>query len=241
MFEGGFGPFTKSADDGTPETIAAPAACPTVVQGAPAAGQIGVLPAVPALRFTAADQLRTVRVRVINRSSIPITVEDISEQVDELFSVWGVTPTLPRTVRPNRSMTFFVQVMGPSTGEVTFPYSPVRPYFNVDINCEGPTAVSPAAVEPQRPTLKAVRIEQRGGLLRFEAQGTGIAELQVELFDLMGRLVLKERGYGTELVATASSAQGKPLANGVYLYVVTVRGYDGSIVRSEVRKLAIVR
>jgi hypothetical protein len=31
------------------------------------------------------------------------------------------------------------------------------------------------------------------------------------------------------------------MANGVYLYVVTVKGWDGSIIRSEVRKLVILR
>jgi len=31
------------------------------------------------------------------------------------------------------------------------------------------------------------------------------------------------------------------LANGVYLYLVTVRGFDGKVIGSEVRKLVIMR
>ena len=34
---------------------------------------------------------------------------------------------------------------------------------------------------------------------------------------------------------------GEPLANGIYLYVVTVKGYEGASVKSKVRKLVILR
>jgi hypothetical protein len=243
MFEGGVGPFLKSADDGTPETIAAPAACPTVVQGAPAVGQIGVFQATPAtLTFTNAGpdgtgQLRTIRVRVQNRSSIDITVEDITEQLGEIVVVEGVTPILPRTVRKNTSVTFFVKVRGPDVGP--FPQTATRPYVDVTINCGGPTAMQPARKLALPLEVKEIRAEQRGELLSFRVLGSGVQELGVQLFSLSGQLIADHRTSGATLTVPALTAQGQRLAKGVYLYVVTVRGWDGQVIRSEIRKIVV--
>lgn len=243
MFEGGVGPFLKSADDGTPETIAAPAACPTVVQGAPAVGQIGVFQATPAtLTFTNAGpdgtgQLRTIRVRVQNRSSIDITVEDITEQLGEIVVVEGVTPILPRTVRKNTSVTFFVKVRGPDVGP--FPQTATRPYVDVNINCGGPTATQPARKLALPLEVKEISAEQRGELLSFRVLGSGVQELGVQLFSLSGQLIADHRTSGATLTVPALTAQGQRLAKGVYLYVVTVRGWDGQVIRSEIRKIVV--
>jgi hypothetical protein len=243
MFEGGVGPFLKSADDGTPETIAAPAACPTVVQGAPAVGQIGVFQATPAtLTFTNAGpdgtgQLKTIRVRVQNRSSIDITVEDITEQLGEIVVVEGVTPILPRTVRKNTSVTFFVKVRGPDVGP--FPQTATRPYVDVNINCGGPTATQPARKLALPLEVKEIRAEQRGELLSFRVLGSGVQELGVQLFSLSGQLIADHRTSGATLTVPALTAQGQRLAKGVYLYVVTVRGWDGQVIRSEIRKIVV--
>jgi hypothetical protein len=35
--------------------------------------------------------------------------------------------------------------------------------------------------------------------------------------------------------------QGEVVANGIYLYIVTVRSYDGKVIQSQVRKLVILR
>jgi hypothetical protein len=243
MFEGGVGPFLKSADDGTPETIAAPAACPTVVQGAPAVGQIGVFQATPAtLKFTSAGpdgtgQLKTIRVRVQNRSSIDITVEDITEQLDEIVVVEGVTPILPKTVKKNTSVTFFVKVRGPDVGP--FPQTATRPYVDVTINCGGPTATQPARKLALPLEVKEIRAEQRGELLSFRVLGSGVQELGVQLFSLSGQLIADHRTSGATLTVPALTAQGQRLAKGVYLYVVTVRGWDGQVIRSEIRKIVV--
>jgi hypothetical protein len=245
MFEGGSGPFTKSADDGTAETIAPPPACPTIVPGAPAAGQIGVFPATPAtLTFTNAGpdgtgQLKTIRVRVQNRSSIDITVEDISEQLGEIVVVEGegVTPTLPRVVKKNKSVTFFVKVRGPDEGP--FPQTATRPYVDVTINCGGPTATQPARKLALPLEVKEIRAEQRGELLSFRVLGSGVQELGVQLFSLSGQLIADHRTSGATLTVPALTAQGQRLAKGVYLYVVTVRGWDGQVIRSEIRKIVV--
>jgi hypothetical protein len=73
--------------------------------------------------------------------------------------------------------------------------------------------------------------------LEFRVEGAGIEGIQVQMFNLAGRTVLDEASCGNVLQAYGLDT----LANGVYLYVVGVRGWDGSILRSEARKLVILR
>jgi len=46
---------------------------------------------------------------------------------------------------------------------------------------------------------------------------------------------------GKQLRFRALDKAGHPLANGVYLYIVTVRGFNGEILSSQVKKLVILR
>jgi hypothetical protein len=85
--------------------------------------------------------------------------------------------------------------------------------------------------------LGSVGSRVRGSAIEFTVQGAGIAETAVELFTLAGARLLTATAPGTRV--TLSFVNG--LANGVYLYVVTVRGWDGSTRRSEVRKLVVMR
>jgi PKD repeat protein len=80
------------------------------------------------------------------------------------------------------------------------------------------------------------------GSARFVAQGPGIRDIKVQVFSLAGQEVF-DSGFvgGRELSWDLTNAQGKPLANGVYLYVITARGFDGQVIRSGVRKLVILR
>jgi hypothetical protein len=75
----------------------------------------------------------------------------------------------------------------------------------------------------------------------FRAEGSGIAGLKVEVFNLAGMKVSEEEASGNTLKFYALDDRGRPLANGVYLYVVTVRGFNGEAIRSEIRKLVILR
>ena len=77
--------------------------------------------------------------------------------------------------------------------------------------------------------------------IHFEALGMGIKEIDVQIFSLSGKRVYRsgwvENGYEWRLQST----NGKLVANGVYLYVVTVRGYDGKMAQTQVKKFVIVR
>jgi hypothetical protein len=79
------------------------------------------------------------------------------------------------------------------------------------------------------------------GSFALEIEGATIASLVVDIFDLQGRRVAHHTAAGRRLEFLAVDDHGTPLANGVYLYLITARLADGTTVRSEVRKLAIVR
>lgn len=76
----------------------------------------------------------------------------------------------------------------------------------------------------------------------FFVQGQGIAGIAVEIFDLAGQRVF-DSGFtkGNRLDWHLQSENGLTVANGVYLYVVTVKGYDGTEVKSEIHKLVVLR
>jgi len=75
----------------------------------------------------------------------------------------------------------------------------------------------------------------------FRVQGAGVSGFQVRVYSLTGKLVFDSgMVYGPALRWNYLSNDGQPLANGVYLYTVTVQGADG-IYRSELKKLAVLR
>jgi hypothetical protein len=78
--------------------------------------------------------------------------------------------------------------------------------------------------------------------IEFAIDGQGVSSAQVEVFDLKGRKVF-DSGEVQDNTFTwnLQNNAGQRLANGVYLYVVRVRGFDGREYVSEVRKLVIVR
>lgn len=80
------------------------------------------------------------------------------------------------------------------------------------------------------------------GLAHFIVEGQGIQDINVQVFDLAGQKVFGSGLVaGRELSWNLLNDQGRALANGVYLYVVTVRGFDGETIRSKVRKLVVLR
>lgn len=83
----------------------------------------------------------------------------------------------------------------------------------------------------------ASSVRQHAQSYEFIAQGAQVAETTVELFTLAGRRLLQESAAGRRVMLSPGAA----LPNGVYLYVITVRGWDGQERRSAVRKLVVLR
>jgi hypothetical protein len=106
-----------------------------------------------------------------------------------------------------------------------------------------PFAEAQGAMAALRPfvTLKGVELKQSGGQYRFEAQGYNIEGVQVQVYNLAGKQVFSAESAGNSLSWNGLSSDGRRLANGVYLYVLTVKGTYGDIVQTKVQKLAILR
>jgi hypothetical protein len=102
----------------------------------------------------------------------------------------------------------------------------------------GHVTLGAAAVEPLQ--VKAIALSQNSNDFTLTVTGRGVATVGLKLYSLAGGLVLEREAQGNMLQFQLNGPSGA-WANGVYLYVVTVKGYDGSILRSEVRKLVIVR
>ena len=75
----------------------------------------------------------------------------------------------------------------------------------------------------------------------FRVEGSGIAEIRVEIYDLSGRIVFNSGWVSNGFEWHLMDRQGRVVANGIYLYTVTVRGLDGTALHSKVRKLVILR
>lgn len=104
-----------------------------------------------------------------------------------------------------------------------------------------------AEVAPQQeltPAGAAVTMQLKPlghGEFRLRVESSTVTKLQVQLFALDGRLVLTEQAEGNTLEFRAADAQGRPLANGVYLYLVTAYTPDGREMRAPVQRLALLR
>lgn len=79
-------------------------------------------------------------------------------------------------------------------------------------------------------------------LVRFSVEGRGIALARLRVFDLAGREIFSsgwERGGMIEW--HLRDRRGWRVANGVYLYMVAVRGLDGESARGRVEKLVVLK
>lgn len=75
----------------------------------------------------------------------------------------------------------------------------------------------------------------------FTVQGEEIRDIRVAIYDLSGQQVFEsgfvENGFQWNL----QNNEGRTVANGVYLYVVRARGFNGEMFTSQVKKLVILR
>jgi len=90
------------------------------------------------------------------------------------------------------------------------------------------------------PNFVSLAIYAQKDDMAFVMKGLEIARLAVEVFDLNGRRVFVQETEGTRLTWNLKTDSGKPVASGVYLYVVTALRFDGHIVR-EMKKLVVSR
>jgi hypothetical protein len=94
---------------------------------------------------------------------------------------------------------------------------------------------APVALAVKAITLSQQPVRSSGAY--FVVEGVGIAQTTVRVFSMTGKLVFSQTAQGNVVPFSAASE----LANGVYLYVVTVQGADGQTVTSKLAKLVVLR
>jgi hypothetical protein len=94
---------------------------------------------------------------------------------------------------------------------------------------------APVALAVKAITLSQQPVRTSGAY--FIVEGVGIAQTTVRVFSMTGKLVFSQTAQGNVVPFSAASE----LANGVYLYVVTVQGADGQTVTSKIAKLVVLR
>jgi len=104
------------------------------------------------------------------------------------------------------------------------------------------STISSAQLTAKEPNLKATaRMVSTRRAVTFIATGQGIASMEVTIYDLNGRQIFSEEAAGMRLTWNWMDDRGQILANGVYLYAITVHGFDGRAIRSEVKKFVALR
>jgi len=101
--------------------------------------------------------------------------------------------------------------------------------------------IGSAGVDQKPLMLDSLSVTPVRGAMTFIAQGRNITSTGVQIFDLNGKPIFDQETSGTRLTWNLSAADGQVMANGVYLYIVKAKGYDGKVIRTEIRKLVIKR
>ncbi len=192
--------------------------------------------------YTSAFQTKTINLKITNSSGVSVTVTSIQRQAGKPFSVLSISPALPKTIPTGNSQVFSVTTRLQSG--LRPPQTATAPYFNTSINCQGATIVLKTAdleLAPPPLTVERMSLAVKGAELRLTVEGRAIESMQLQLFDLGGRKLIDQISGGSRLTLPLATDAGQPLANGVYLYLVTVRGSDGRMVRSDVKKIVVLR
>jgi hypothetical protein len=93
-------------------------------------------------------------------------------------------------------------------------------------------------------SVQAVRLRPMShgsAMWRLQVDGQGIAAVRVEGYDLTGRRRFEAEAAGSQVQWAPLDRSGRRLANGVYLYLVIVRGVSGEVWHSTIRKMVLLR
>lgn len=91
------------------------------------------------------------------------------------------------------------------------------------------------------PTITSFKLTNNRKFIQFIAEGLRIDGINVEIYSLGGEKVYEsDWSHGNQLRWNFLNNHQMRMANGVYLYVITVRKLDGSEDRTQVRKLVVL-
>ncbi len=106
--------------------------------------------------------------------------------------------------------------------------------------------LSTQTAEPMAQTIQPMSIHKlslssQSGQFALNLQALGVASTRLQVFNLAGRTLLDQQASGNGLSFRVLDQHGNRLANGVYLYIVTARGLDGSVWRSDIKKFIVLQ
>lgn len=93
--------------------------------------------------------------------------------------------------------------------------------------------------EPMALSAAVQAVPQRDGILFHVQHAFLVKEFQVEIYDLNGRVVYRSLWASDEVLWKLQNERGQHVARGVYLYVVTVRAVDGTLITGKLQKLIV--
>lgn len=121
----------------------------------------------------------------------------------------------------------------------------VRLHLSWVLDTEGNALPVQIAASPPQPfvPLRVTGLRWRSAPAGWQVEvlGQGVGETELEIYDLAGGRRFAQRVPGHALSWNGLDAQGRPLANGTYLVVVTVWGQDGTSWHSRVVKRVLLR
>ena len=89
-------------------------------------------------------------------------------------------------------------------------------------------------------SITELQLHQENNVMKFAVTGLGIESVHLQVFNLTGaRIYDSQPVRGTTLTWQLKDKSARSLAHGVYLYLVSVKGVNGQLLRSELRKLVI--
>jgi parallel beta-helix repeat protein len=143
-----------------------------------------------------------------------------------------ISPKLPRALRVGSKQTFTL------TGACNGTSTTIDLRVNVQLS-NGQT-LSSQDVPLKQPTVVEARLQGDWLTVRASSAKEEIAQLSVQVLDLNGQMLTEVQAHGNRLVALAHDGMNRPLANGVYFVLITVKRADGTIY-TEVKKIAVLR
>jgi hypothetical protein len=158
------------------------------------------------------------------------SVQSPSLEANALFAKADNLPVETHCIKKGKTGTFKVQV-NPGTPPFEFNICFSDKNGNLLGSCLK-LGVSSFAAYPE-PSAD-VMVNQLGNQLEFAARPeleSFIQSMSVAVFDISGRLMTRHEVSGSSLRWTGLSSEGRRLAKGVYLAVVTMQGINGEVLR----------
>ncbi|MBI1743222.1 DUF11 domain-containing protein [Candidatus Acetothermia bacterium] len=180
---------------------------------------------------------KTIRLSITNNSAAPQTVVSIVPLLNQPFTIVGLRPALPMLIPAGKKLQFKVQTQRAAGFP---PATAIAPYFKVTLSC-GTLAMAKEASQVIPFSFEGSQLNLEPGRLILQAQGSGIESIRLELFSLNGQKLLDRTSTGNMLTVLTGTSSDNSLANGMYFYVASVRGTKGELIRTEVRKLVVLK